>query len=105
MYKLKSTFSRFFFHSWSSGAWHAEVFLGSRKHICVHARGYKVNAICNLNVAYLFSLVGTNWVFQILREMVAAISSNKELPLPRHLLMLEFGGPEKFLVSMNSVFA
>ncbi|XP_032072659.1 sulfotransferase 6B1-like [Thamnophis elegans] len=40
---------------------------------------------------------GTNWVFQILTEMVAAISSNKELPLPRHLLMLEFGGPEKFL--------
>ncbi|KAL7987492.1 hypothetical protein Chor_006411 [Crotalus horridus] len=40
---------------------------------------------------------GTNWVFQILTEMVAAISSNKELPLPRHHLLLEFGGPEKFL--------
>uniref|UniRef100_A0A0B8RP31 Sulfotransferase n=1 Tax=Philothamnus irregularis TaxID=1899461 RepID=A0A0B8RP31_9SAUR len=40
---------------------------------------------------------GTNWVFQILREMVTAISSNKELPLLRPLLMLEFGGPGKFL--------
>ncbi|KAG8123472.1 hypothetical protein E2320_019064 [Naja naja] len=41
---------------------------------------------------------GTNWVFQILIEMVAAISSNKELPLLRHLLVLEFGSPEKFLM-------
>ncbi|XP_070590233.1 sulfotransferase 6B1-like [Erythrolamprus reginae] len=40
---------------------------------------------------------GTNWVFQILTEMVAEISNNKEIPLERPLLMLEFGKPEKFL--------
>ncbi|XP_058020427.1 sulfotransferase 6B1-like [Ahaetulla prasina] len=40
---------------------------------------------------------GTNWVFQILTEMVAAITSNKESQLRRPHLMLEFGGPEKFL--------
>uniref|UniRef100_A0A8C5RZ12 Sulfotransferase n=1 Tax=Laticauda laticaudata TaxID=8630 RepID=A0A8C5RZ12_LATLA len=96
MYKLKSKFYRFFFI-------HDLVVLGMLKfscvqeniYVCVHS--YKVNAICNLNVAYLFSLIGTNWVFQILIEMVTAISSNKESPLLRHHLMLEFGSREKFL--------
>ncbi|XP_063161752.1 sulfotransferase 6B1-like [Candoia aspera] len=40
---------------------------------------------------------GTNWVFHIVCEMVAATSSGKDLPLPKFLLMLEFGSPEKTL--------
>ncbi|KAM6464628.1 sulfotransferase 6B1-like [Liasis olivaceus] len=40
---------------------------------------------------------GTNWVLQILHEMVAAVSGSKVLPLPRPHLMLEFGGSEKVL--------
>ncbi|XP_048340289.1 sulfotransferase 6B1-like [Sphaerodactylus townsendi] len=38
---------------------------------------------------------GTNWMLHIMNEMKAAIPSYKDLPLPSHFQMLEFGPPEK----------
>lgn len=45
-----------------------------------------------------FYVAGTNWVLQMVNDMVAAIPSYKDLPPLENLQMLEFGLPTKVQV-------
>uniref|UniRef100_A0A8D0L9T3 Sulfotransferase n=1 Tax=Sphenodon punctatus TaxID=8508 RepID=A0A8D0L9T3_SPHPU len=38
---------------------------------------------------------GTNWILHILNDLIAAVPSNKDMPPPDLIQMLEFGVPEK----------